>query len=47
MRRQGCLSIIIHQQEIPIKLMLNNTTSNTCKNQKSSRNLQEEGVEAI
>ena len=47
MRKQGCLSIIIHQQDITISLMLKKATTKTSKNQKVKRKLREECVEAI
>ena len=47
MRRQGCLSIIIQQKNIPKSLMDMKTTTNTFKNQKFGRKAPEETVEAI
>ena len=37
MKKQGCLSIVSHQQDNAISLLIVKTTKNTCKDQKFSR----------
>ena len=47
MRKKLFLSIVSHQLDITISLMIMKTTASTCKNQKFVRKVREASVEAI